>query len=310
MGNRIRLGKSDVTVNAIGLGTNAVGGHNVYPNMLDEEQGKNVVRTALDNGIDLIDTAFYYGFGRSEELIGEVVKDYKRENIVLATKGAHKLLGEETEMDNSPEFLKRMVEDSLIRLKTDYIDLYYIHFPDDDTPKAEAVGALKELKDEGKIRAIGVSNFSIDQLKEANKDGNVDVIQSEYNLLRRESEEVLFPYTAQKSITFIPYSPLKSGLLTGKYDENTQFSDFRASKSAFQVENYKRNLKKVEQVRGIAKEKGTEIAHIVLAWYFSRPSIEVIIPGAKRPEQVTDNLKVMDIQLNQDDIRRIDEIFS
>lgn len=310
MANRIRLGKSDVSVNTIGLGTNAIGGHNVYPDMLDEEQGKNVIRTALDNGINHLDTAFYYGFGRSEELIGEVIGEYKRGDIVLATKGAHKFVGEDTVLDNSPAFLKRMVEDSLVRLKTDYIDLYYIHFPDDNTPKAEAVGALKELQDQGKIRAIGVSNFTVDQLKDANKDGYVDVIQAEYNLINREAEKDLFPYTVQENITFIPYSPLKSGLLAGKYNEHTTFSDFRAGKSAFQVENYKRNLEKVEQVRELAEAKGEEVAHIVLAWYFSRPSIDIIIPGAKRPDQVTNNLKVTNIQLNDNEIDKIDQIFS
>src|SRR5699024_4222845 len=138
----------------------------------------------------------------------------------------------------------------------------------------------------------------------------VDVMQSEYNLLHREAEKDLFPYTAQESITFIPYSPLKSGLLTGKYDENTTFSDFRASKSAFQGDNYKQNLKKVEQLRKIAKEKEAEVSHIVLAWYFSRLSIEVIIPGAKRSEQVMNNLKVTNLLLNDDEIDKIDKFFS
>src|SRR5690606_35481738 len=118
-----------------------------------------------------------------------------RENIVLASKAAHKFIGDKTVFDNSPEFLKQAVEDSLQRLRTDYIDLFYIHFPDEDTPKYEAVGALKELKDEGKIRAIGVSNFSLEQLKEANRDGYVNVYQGLYNLIERDNEKEIFPYT-------------------------------------------------------------------------------------------------------------------
>ena len=152
---------------------------------MDEEAGKDLVKTGIINGINFIDTAFIYGPGRSEELVGEVLKETgKRSEMILATKGANKFVGNDMVMDNSPAFLKQTVEESLKRLQTDYIDLFYIHFPDEDTPKAEAVGALKELKDEGKIRAIGVSNFSIDQLKEANKDGYVDVFQGEYNLIQ------------------------------------------------------------------------------------------------------------------------------
>jgi len=307
---RISLGKSDVSVNRVGLGTNAVGGHNIYPNILDEEEGKNAVRAALDHGINHLDTASMYGFGRSEELIGEVIKEYQRENIVIATKGGIKFEGDSSVTNNTPSFLRQDVEESLKRLKTDYIDLYYIHYPDENTPKAEAVGALKELKEEGKIRSIGVSNFTIDQLKEANQDGYVDVMQGEYNLLKRDAEEIYFPYTSQENITFIPFFPLESGLLAGKYDENMTFTDLRANKPSFQGENFKRNLEKVGRLRGIAEAKEAEIAHVVLAWYFSRPSLDAIIPGAKRPEQVRNNMKVNDVHLTEEEIYQIDEIFS
>ena len=165
MTKQTQLGKTGIYVNPIGLGTNAVGGHNLYPN-LDEEAGKELVRTAIHHGVNFLDTAFIYGPGRSEELVGEVIKETgKRSDIILATKGAHKFVGQDVVLDNSPAFLKQTVEESLKRLQTDYIDLFYIHFPDNDTPKYEAVGALKQLKDEGKIRSIGVSNFFIEQLK-------------------------------------------------------------------------------------------------------------------------------------------------
>ncbi len=266
----VKLGKSTVGVNPIALGTNAVGGHNLYPNMLDEEQGKDVVRTALDNGINLLDTAFIYGPKRSEELVGEVIKEYNREDVVLATKAAHKFVDGETVFDNSPEFLNQAVDEALERLKTDYIDLFYIHFPDENTPKNEAVAALKGLKDQGKIRAIGVSNFTLDQLKEANKDGYVDVVQLEYNLLNRENEHV-FNYTSENNITFIPYFPLESGLLAGKYDKDSTFSDLRSDKPNFQGQRFLDNLKKVDDVREIANRYNEDVAHIVLAWYFTRP---------------------------------------
>lgn len=304
-----RLGKSDLYVNPVGLGTNAVGGHNIHPN-LNDETGKEVVRTAIDHGINFLDTAFIYGPERSEELIGEVLKEHGgRDKVVLATKGAHKFVDGKVVFDNSPAFLKEAVESSLKRLKTDYIDLFYIHFPDDRTPKDEAVGALKELKDEGKIRAIGVSNFSIEQLKEANKDGYVDVLQSEYNLFKRGAEKDLLPYTAENSISFIPYFPLASGLLAGKYTKDTKFEGGRAKNPLYQGETYLRNLEKVEKLRPIAKEKGVDVAHVVLAWYLAQPSIDAVIPGAKRPEQVIDNLKTLEVSLTEADVQKISAIF-
>lgn len=310
MSNKTRLGKSDLWVNPIGLGANAVGGHNLYPH-LDEEAGKEVVRTAVANGLNFIDTAFIYGPKRSEELIGEVLKEIgKRDELVIATKGAHKFNEQgDVTIDNSPAFLRDSVENSLKRLQTDYIDLFYIHFPDESTPKDEAVGELKKLKDEGKIRAIGVSNFSIDQLKEANKDGYVDVLQSHYNLFKREAEQDLLPYTAEQNISFIPYFPLASGLLAGKYNSETRFDDLRAQDPLFAGEAFQHNLEKVEKLRPIARAKGVEVAHIVLAWYLTRDSIDAIIPGAKRSDQVLDNLKTLDVQLTPQEIEQINHIF-
>lgn len=309
MNEKVQLGKTDLLVNSIGLGTNAVGGHNIYPN-LDEETGREIVRTAIDHGVNFIDTAYIYGPERSEELIGEIIREKgNRENLVIATKGAHKFVENEVVFDNSPEFLKKTVEDSLIRLRTDYIDLFYIHFPDQDTPKDEAVGALNELKEAGKIRAIGVSNFSLEQLKEANKDGYVDVIQSEYNLFKRDAEKELLPYTAQHNISFVPYFPLASGLLTGKYTKHSTIADGRSRNPLFQGELFNQNLAKIEKLRKIANNKDVQIAHLVLQWYLAQDSIDVVIPGAKQPEQVIDNLKTLDVTLSSEEIQQISSIF-
>lgn len=279
----VNLGKSDVEVFPIALGTNAVGGHNLYPN-LDEEQGKDVVRQAINHGINLLDTAYIYGPERSEELVGEVVKEYPREQIKIATKGSHEFdENQEVHQNNQPEYLKQQVENSLKRLQTDYIDLYYIHFPDDNTPKDQAVAALQELKEQGKIKAIGVSNFTLDQLKEANKDGYVDVVQLEYNLLHRENEAVL-QYCVDHLITFIPYFPLASGILAGKYDENTKFSDHRTTRRDFIPGVFEENVRRVKALESLAAAHQTSIANIVLAFYLTRPAIDVIIPGAKRAE--------------------------
>ncbi|MNO68834.1 General stress protein 69 [compost metagenome] len=309
MSEKVQLGKSDLYVHPIGLGTNAVGGHNIYPN-LDEEAGKELVRSAIHSGINLLDTAYYYGLGRSEELIGEVLKESgNRSDIVIATKAAHKFIDGQVVLDNSPAFLREEVEKSLKRLQTDYIDLMYIHYPDGKTPGAEAVGALKQLKDEGKIRAIGVSNFTPDQLKEANKDGYVDVLQGEYHLLNRSAEHDYFRYTIENSISFIPYFPLASGLLAGKYSKDATFNDLRAGLPYFQGEAFAQNLEKVERVRQIANAKGAEVAHVVLAWYLANAAIDVIIPGAKRADQVLNNLKTLDVQLSAQEIQEIDHIF-
>ncbi|HCD6007128.1 TPA: aldo/keto reductase [Staphylococcus aureus] len=304
----VNLGKSDVEVFPIALGTNAVGGHNLYPN-LDEEQGKDVVRQAINHGINLLDTAYIYGPERSEELVGEVVKEYPREQIKIATKGSHEFdENQEVHQNNQPEYLKQQVENSLKRLQTNYIDLYYIHFPDDNTPKDQAVAALQELKEQGKIKAIGVSNFTLDQLKEANKDGYVDVVQLEYNLLHRENEAVL-QYCVDHLITFIPYFPLASGILAGKYDENTKFSDHRTTRRDFIPGVFEENVRRVKALESLAAAHQTSIANIVLAFYLTRPAIDVIIPGAKRAEQVIENIKAADIVLSDDEIQYIDELF-
>lgn len=311
MTQRIRLGRTDLLINPIGLGANAVGGHNIYPN-LDEKTGMDVVRTAIEHGMNFIDTAYSYGMGRSEELIGEVMKEVGgREHIVIATKGAQNIASGERVIDNSPAFLKQTVDDSLQRLQTDHLDLFYIHQPDKTTPKEEAVGALQELKEAGKIRAIGLSNFSMEQLKEANKDGYVDVFQGGYNLLDRSAEQNYLPYMAAQNISFIPYFPLASGLLTGKYDKNTTFpeGDLRNNQPHFQGKQFKENLAKVEKLREIAEAKQVEVVHIVLAWYLTREAIDSVIPGAKTPNQVIHNLKTLDVKLSENEIEKIDQIF-
>jgi myo-inositol catabolism protein IolS len=305
------LGKSGLRVYPIGLGTNAVGGHNLYPN-LDENAGKDLVRQSIQHGGNFLDTAFIYGEGRSEELIGEVLQEFKRSDVIVATKAAHKKQGNDYVFDNSPSFLTKAVDDALKRLQTDYIDLFYIHFPDESTPKDEAVQALAELKKAGKIRAIGVSNFSLEQLKEANKNGDVDVYQGEYNLLNREAEETIFPYVTEHRISFVPYFPLVSGLLAGKYDKETTFpsGDLRNSQKHFQGETFKENIDKVNKLQPIADNHGADIAHVVLAWYLTRPEIDVVIPGAKRAEQWIANKKAADIQLTDTEKAYISDLFS
>lgn len=309
--SEVRIGKSRVYASALGLGTNAVGGHNLYPNLTDE-MGKEVVRTALNNGITLLDTAYSYGQGRSEELIGEVLQEpeFDRSRVIVATKAAHDP-SRGGKFNNSPEFLKEAVEAALKRLQTDYIDIFYIHFPDETTPKNEAVAALHELKEAGKIRAIGVSNFSLEQLKEANQDGYVDIVEDRFSLIHRELEKELFPYLKENHISFVPYFPLASGLLTGKYDKEADFedSDFRSKNPDFKGERFKEIVAKVDQLKPLANNYDASVAQLVLAWYMKHPQIDVVIPGAKRAEQVEANAKAVDIRLTQTDFEQINDLF-
>ncbi|ERL65348.1 aldo/keto reductase [Schleiferilactobacillus shenzhenensis] len=311
MAKTVTIGKSDVTSMPLGLGTNKVGGHNLFPD-LDDKQGAEVVRTALDNGIQMLDTAFRYGNGRSEEIIGQVLKDYDRHQVVLATKASHDP-AQNMAHNNRPEFLKKAVDDALLRLQTDYIDVFYIHFPDEDTPKYEAVGALEEAREAGKIRAIGVSNFSLDQIKEANQDGYVDIVEGKYSLIHRNPEAEEFAYLKANHISFVPYEPLALGLLTGKYQADQVFQkgdwQFDHDPVNFGPERFKKNVAAIDQIRPIAQAHHTSLVDVFLAWYLANPNVSVVIPGARKPEQVVQNIKALDVRLSPAEYQTIANAF-
>ncbi|ALJ31264.1 Aldo-keto reductase IolS [Apilactobacillus kunkeei] len=306
----VKIGKSNVESTPLGLGTNAVGGNNLFPNLKDET-GIQIVKTGLDSGITLLDTAFAYGMGHSEELIGQAIKGYDRSKFVIATKAAQDTSDGDVKINNNPQFLKKSVDDALKRLQTDYIDIFYIHFPDDQTPKDEAVAALNEMKQEGKIKAIGVSNFSLDQIKEANKDGLVDVVEDQYSLLHRDAETEMFDYLRENNISFVPFFPLASGLLTGKYSEVVDFpeNDIRHGNPDFTGERFEKIVEKVNNLKPLADKHGITTAQLVLAWYIKNPDVTVVIPGAKRPEQVQSNAKALNVSLSDEEYAQIDNDF-
>ncbi|NUU61877.1 aldo/keto reductase [Paenibacillus agri] len=308
------LGKTELKVSRIGLGTNAVGGHNLFHN-LDESKGFHLVEKAISSGITFIDTADVYGFGRSEEMIGEVLRrnEISRNEIVLATKGSQQRQNDGNVIaNNSPKYLRTALEASMKRLGTDYIDLYYIHYPDNKTSFAESIGELVRLKNEGKIREIGISNVTLEQLKEANADDQIAVLQSPYNLLDRSAENDLLPYCREHQISFIPYGPLGFGILGGKYNADFKLhsGDWRQSLPLFQSDVFPLILSKVEKLKAFAHEKQTTVANLAIAWLLAQPGIDVVIPGGKEPEQVAENLKASDITLIEEEINFIKNIFN
>ncbi|MCJ1910146.1 aldo/keto reductase [Planococcus ruber] len=301
------LQKTNIQISALGLGTNAVGGHNLYSD-LNEETGKDFVRAALDNGITFIDTADIYGKGRSEELVGEVLKEYDRSQFVIATKGGSDWRS--GTKNNSPAYLRSALEESLERLQLDYVDLYYIHWPDGKTPISEAVAELSRMKKEGKIKAIGVSNVSLEQLKEANSTGEISAVQLAYHMLNREIEQEILPYCVENKISVVAYGPLAFGILGGTYTEDfvLEDGDWRKSVPLFQEGNFEKNIRIVEQLKEVAKKKGTDVSNLALAWLLEQPGVDAVIPGGKKPEQVLSNIAASDIRLEAEILDEIDQI--
>ncbi|WP_291754011.1 aldo/keto reductase [Lysinibacillus sp. UBA5990] len=302
--------KTTIKISEIGLGTNAVGGHNLFEN-LNEQDGKELVSAALDLGITFIDTADIYGKGRSEELVGEVLKKYSRGDFALATKGGrHWLEDGSVKTDNHPQYLRGAFENSLKRLQMDYVDLYYLHFPDNETPLAESIGELSRLKEEGKIRAIGISNVTLEQLIEANVHNDITVLQSPYNMLNRSGEQDLLPYCIKNEISFIPYGPLAYGLLGGKYTKDFKLGtgDWRISNPLFQGELFEQTLVKIEALKGLAEEKQTTLPNLALAWLLAQDGVDAVIPGGKHKKQVANNVKATDILLTNEDLMNIERI--
>lgn len=309
--NFSQLKKTNIEISEIGFGTNAVGGHNLYANT-DEEQGKKMIEEAVSGGVTFFDTADSYGFGRSEEILGETIR-HKRSELVIATKGGiEKLNNGSIRINNSPKYMRRAVENSLKRLKTDYIDLYYIHFVDPTIPLSESIGELSRLKEEGKIRTIGISNVDLEQLKTANSTNEISAVSCPYNMLERSVEETLLPYCVQNEISYIPYGPLAFGILGGNYTKDfiLEEGDWRKEVDLFKEEIFQRNLTKVAQLKAIAIEKEISLANLALSWLLKQNGVDAIIPGGKRSEQVIENIKTANITLSETDMGKINVILA
>lgn len=295
----------------IGLGTNYVGGHGLY-NAVDEAEGLRLVQRAVDLGVTFLDTADIYGFGRSEELVGKAVAG-RRDEVLIATKGANSFAnGERTGVDNDPAYLRAALEASLRRLNVDYVDLYYIHRYDERTPPEESFGALMRMKEEGLIRAAGVSNFEPEQLRAALQAGPVDALQSRYNLLQREVEAEVLPLCAEHGISFIPWGPLAFGLLGGRYERDFVLpeGDWRHRSGLFDGESYSAALDVVDTLKQLAAKRSAPLAHLATQWLLSRTAVASVIAGAKTSTQVEENAAASALDLGADDLAEIDALLA
>jgi aryl-alcohol dehydrogenase-like predicted oxidoreductase len=305
------LGDSGLEVSRVGLGCNNFGGR------IDLGRARGVVDAALDAGITLFDTAHSYGNGRSEEFLGELLAG-RRERVVLATKFGARSDDGGGLRKGSRVFMRRSLTESLARLRTDHVDLYYLHFPDSATPLAETLGAMQELVQEGLVRAIGCSNFTAGQLREADKLARISgrsrfaVVQNNYNLLEREAEQDVLPLCRELGIVFIPYFPLASGVLTGKYhrDEAPPAGTRLAGMPPERAESAlsPKVFDRVEALDGWARDHGHTLLELAISWLLARPTVASVIAGATRPEQVQANAAAASWRLSDDDLREIDAL--
>ncbi len=331
------LGKTNISASILAFGSWAIGGW--MWGGADEKTAIDAVRTALEHGINFIDTAPIYGFGRSEEIIGKALKGRARDKIIIATKCG--LVWDKTDWPTGkgtlhfyaadigygtgtpvdwrvykylrPESIRTEVEASLRRLGTDYIDLLQTHWQDETAPISDTMGTLLDLKAEGKIRMIGVSNIRKEQLQQYAALGDVDVLQERYSLLDRGIEtNGLLDFARTHEISFLPYSPMCRGLLTGKMGPERTFNpgDRRNVEARYTPENRVKINAKLDEIRPLAEARGISMSELVLAWTFSGYEKTHVLCGARSPEQVLENVGAGDVVLTAEEIKKIREIFA
>jgi len=309
------IGRSGITASAVGLGTWAIGGW--MWGGTDEAASIAAIRAAIDAGVTLVDTAPAYGMGRSEEIVGQAIAG-RRDAVVLATKcglvwhtdrgnhffdqggtPVHRYLG--------PASIAHELEQSLRRLRTDYIDLYITHWQDPTTPVAETMGALEDLKRAGKIRAIGASNVAPADIEAYAAAGRLDAVQEQYSMIHRGIEADLAPLCARHGISVISYSSLALGLLTGKIGPERTFDgdDLRKADPRFSVENRRKATAFASAIGPVAARRAASVAEIVIAWTVRRPGIDFALCGARNPAQATENARAGGVALDDADIAEI-----
>jgi aryl-alcohol dehydrogenase-like predicted oxidoreductase len=299
------LGRSGLKVSAVGLGCNNFGWR------INADDTKRVVHRALDLGVTLFDTADFYGKGQSEEFLGSAL-GARRKDVVVATKFGLPMGESEYSGGGSRRYIRTAVEASLKRLNTEYIDLYQLHFPDPKTPMVETLSALTDLVREGKVRYIGSSNLTGWQLVEADWLAKTERLepfisaQNQYNLLDRNIERELIPAAEAYGVGVLPYFPLASGLLTGKYKRGSAPSE--GTRLAANADGAKRlltekNFELTEKLAGFAAERGKSLLDLAFAWLLAQPRVPSVIAGATKPEQVEANVKAGEWKLSPEDAK-------
>ncbi len=298
-----QLGNSDIKITPIIMGTWQAG-KRMWAGIEDEESIK-AIREAVESGITTIDTAEVYGEGHSEKIVGQAVKDI-RDQVVYASKVFANHLKYDQVID--------ACHNSLQNLQTDYLDLYQIHWPSgtwnsEVVPVEETMKALNDLKQQGKIRAIGVSNFSREQLIEARQYGEIETVQPPYSLFWRVAEKELQPYCVEHNISILSYSSLAQGILTGKFGANPQFAegDHRKDNRLFQEPHWQRVQNALSNLQPFADKYSCSLGQLAIAWLIQQPQTNAIV-GARNPQQVKENAQAGEIALTQEDIDQISDI--
>ncbi|WP_017732673.1 aldo/keto reductase [Nafulsella turpanensis] len=316
-----KLGKSDVKVTPMAFGAWAIGGW--MWGGAEEKAALGAIKAALEAGITTIDTAPVYGFGRSEGLVGKALEGIGRDQYQILTKFGMNWQTEEGEyffdsedMEGRPfkmykwaskEKVMQECEDSLRRLKTDYIDLYQIHWPDATTPISETFEAVERLMEQGKIRAAGVCNYSTAQVEEALQTVQLASNQVPYSMINRGIEKEVVPQAQEKGLGIIPYSPLQRGLLTGKIKPGHQFNegDTREGSLYYTDENIRRTQALLDEIKPIADSHNATLAQLVINWTMHRPGVACVLAGARNQQQVTDNARAFSFSLSKEEHDKI-----
>lgn len=306
---RRRLGQTDLWVSPVALGCWPIAG--ITSIGVTEADSLATIRAALDAGINFFDTAYCYGYdGESEKLVGRVLRSHRSE-VVIATKcGIHWGRDQKQVKDARPETIRRQCDESLQRLGMEVIDLYYLHAPDPSVPIAESAGALRELLDAGKVRAVGVSNFpQISQYEAFHAVCPISADQPHFNMLQREIEAERLPWCQQHGVSVMVYWPLMKGFLAGKLarDHVWDPKDGRQKYPVFQGDQWDQTHDFLDRLRPIAARHGRPLAQLVTAWTIQRPGITVALCGAKRPDQIQESAGAMDLVLTEQDLAEIDQ---